>query len=81
MQELDYSNILIESDKAKNILLELYSLEGEASALPGEYDMNFKIRIENQDRYILKISRPDTDPETLDFQQKLLSHWSKAPKI
>ena len=80
MQEIDYSNILIDSDKAKNILLELYGLQGEASALPGEYDMNFKIRVKNQDRYILKISRPDTDPETLDFQQKLLSHLEQGPK-
>ena len=78
MQELEYSNMLIESDTAKNILLELYGLQGEASRLPGEYDMNFKIRIKNQDQYILKISRPDTDPKTLDFQQKLLSHLEQG---
>ncbi len=74
MQQGAHSNYLIEPRMAENILLELYGLQGEASPLPGEYDMNFKIRIKDEDRYILKISRPDTDPETLDFQQELLSH-------
>lgn len=87
MQEANYSNYLIESGMAENILLELYDLEGVASPLPGEYDMNFKIRINDEDRFILKISRPGTDPETLDFQQKLLSHLEgskqdiKAPMV
>ncbi len=87
MQKLDHSNYLIESKMAQNILLEIYGLQGEASPLPGEYDMNFKIRIKDQDQYILKISRPDTDRETLDFQQKLLSHLEegeqdiKAPSV
>ena len=78
MQKLDYSNYLIESKMAEKILLELYGLQGEASPLPGEYDMNFKIRIKDRDQYILKISRPDTDPDTLDFQQKLLSHLEEG---
>ncbi len=87
MQEADYSDYLIKSGMAENILLDLYGLEGEASPLPGEYDMNFKIRIKDEDRFILKISRPGTDPETLDFQQKLLSHLEgskqdiKAPMV
>ena len=78
MQKLDYSNYLIESKMAEKILLELYGLKGEASPLPGEYDMNFKIRVKDRDQYILKISRPDTDPDTLDFQQKLLSHLEEG---
>lgn len=87
MQEANYSNYLIESNMAESILLELYGLQAEASPLPGEYDMNFKIRIKDQDLYILKISRPDTDPDTLDFQQKLLCHLEEgqqdiiAPKV
>ncbi len=87
MQELDYNNLLIESATAEHILADLFGLKGEANPLPGEYDMNFRIRIEDQDQYILKISRPDEDPETLDFQQKLLGHLKdvaasiKAPVV
>ena len=74
MQNPDYHNLLIEPHSAENLLLELYGIKGEAYPLPGEYDMNFRIRVEDQDQYILKISRPQEDPETLDFQEKLLGH-------
>jgi len=78
MQELDYRNFLIESARAESILFEHYGLQGKASPLPGEYDMNFRIDIEGKDQYILKIARPDTDTETLDFQQKLLIHLEQS---
>lgn len=78
MQELDDSNFLIKTSTAENILFEHYGLNGKASPLPGEYDMNFRICIEGNELYILKISRPDTDTETLDFQQKLLSHLGQS---
>ena len=47
---------------------------GHASALPGELDFNFRIKLENSEGYILKISRPDEDEEYLDFQQQLLQY-------
>ncbi len=74
MEELNYDNILISPQKAEEILFQLYGIVGEASSLPGESDMNFKIQVKNKDRYILKISRPGEAIETLDFQQKLLQH-------
>ena len=79
MQEPDYNSLVIEPSTAEKILLDVYQLTGKASLLPGEYDMNFKICIDDKDQYILKISRPDTDPETLDFQQKLLVHVEDGP--
>ncbi len=74
MKELSYDEILISPNKAVEILFQFYGIIGEASMLPGEYDMNFKIRVESKDTYILKISRPGTAFEELDFQQKLLQH-------
>ena len=74
MEELSYDEILINPNKAEEILFQLYGIVGQASELPGEYDMNFKIQVNHKDSYILKISRPGEAIETLDFQQNLLQH-------
>ncbi len=74
MEELSYDEILINPNKAEEILFQLYGIVGQAIELPGEYDMNFKIQVNHKDSYILKISRPGEAIETLDFQQNLLQH-------
>ena len=71
---MSYIDSKIISIQAEKILLQLFNISGEASALPGEIDFNFKIRIDNKDRFILKISRPDEEYNYLDFQQKLLQY-------
>ena len=70
----NYSNLKITKHQAEAILLELYGITGIASTLPGEIDFNFRIKVENKDGYILKISRPDENENTLDFQQQLLQY-------
>lgn len=74
MKDMQYKNFLIKAGTAEDILLTSFGIKGSASSLPGEYDMNFRIRVNDKDEYILKISRPDTELNTLDFQQKLLCH-------
>ena len=74
MEELNYDDILIKPHEAEEILFQQYGIKGDASPLPGEYDMNFKIHVDKKDSYILKISRPGVAIESLDFQQKLLQH-------
>lgn len=87
MAKAAYNNVLIETAEAETLLRELYSITGQATRLPGEYDMNFKIHLNKEDRYILKIARPGTPVDTIDFQQKLLRHLEKseeeitAPKV
>lgn len=71
---MDYNKLNITTEKAENILFELFKIEGIAIALPGELDFNFRIKIENKEGYILKISRPDDDENYLSFQQKLLHY-------
>ena len=78
MEELNYDDILIKPNKAEEILFQQYGIKGEASLLPGEYDMNFKIHVNKKDTYILKISRPGVAIEELDFQQKLLQHLAES---
>lgn len=69
---MDYGTIKITTEQAENILFELFNIKGTATTLPGEVDFNFRIKIDNEEGYILKVSRPDEDDNYLDFQQKLL---------
>ncbi|OSY86831.1 peptidase M23 [Tenacibaculum holothuriorum] len=69
---MDYTTIKIDTIQAEAILLELFDVKGTAKELPGEVDFNFRIKIKDEYRYILKISRPEEDEDYLDFQQKLL---------
>ena len=77
---MDYSTIKISSSEAEKILFELYNIKGRASSLPGYIDFNFRIKIENQEGYILKISRPEENKKYLDFQQYLLQYIKSSDK-
>ena len=71
---MNYSEVLITTKQAEDILFTLFNIKGKASKLPGEIDFNFKIKSDRGDEYLLKISRPEEDENYLDFQQKLLQH-------
>lgn len=84
---MNYSRLKITPVQAEALLLDLFDISGVATPLPGELDFNFKINLANENRYILKISRPDEEEGYLDFQQKLLQHIAAqdpniiAPKV
>ena len=84
---MNYNQIKIAPKQAVEILYKLYNIKGKASELPGEVDFNFRIKIDNSEGYILKISRPNENEEYLDFQQKLLQYVENsnqdiiAPKV
>jgi len=44
MSSSAYQQILISVNQAEIILQELYGIIGEVEVLPGEFDMNFKIK-------------------------------------
>ena len=77
----------ISTKRAKEILFELFDIKGIAHPLPGEIDINFRIKIKNEAGYILKISRPDEDQENYEFQKDILQFIEKhgeeiiAPKV
>jgi len=73
----DYSSISIKPEQAARIASEMYGLEGTAVPLPGELDFNFLIDT-GEVRYLLKVSRPDTDLEYLEFQQAILQHAANS---
>jgi 4-aminobutyrate aminotransferase-like enzyme/Ser/Thr protein kinase RdoA (MazF antagonist) len=74
----DYSALLIGEREAEKIVRENYGIEGIAEFLPGEIDINFKIRDRHQRAFVLKISRPNASLEYLDFQQQLLTHLAAS---
>jgi 4-aminobutyrate aminotransferase-like enzyme/Ser/Thr protein kinase RdoA (MazF antagonist) len=76
--ELNYSKLLIDPAEAEAIVKDLYNINGKATKLDGELDINFRINCSDSGSYILKISRPDTDTAFLDFQQKLLQYASES---
>ena len=84
---MTYQTIKISTQQAETFLFQLYQIKGKATELPGEIDFNFRIKTENSEDYILKISRPNEDETFLDFQQKLLQHVEEngkhiiAPKL
>ena len=79
---MHYKDFKITTAQAEYILLECFNRKGSAVPLPGELDFNFRISIENGEKYILKISRPGENECYLDFQQKLLQFiQSKAQNL
>jgi 4-aminobutyrate aminotransferase-like enzyme/Ser/Thr protein kinase RdoA (MazF antagonist) len=71
---MQYNTIKITTYEAEKILNELYGLKGVVTPLPGEIDFNFRVKKEESEGFILKVSRPNEDDSYLDFQQKLLQH-------
>ncbi len=72
--EMNYSKLFLSNSEVSAIVKGLYNIEGTAIKLDGELDLNFKIECNNSTAYILKISRPGTDLQFLNFQQALLQH-------
>ncbi len=70
----EFTELSLSEKKAETIAWELYGIKGKARSLPGEIDMNFKIQVSDANAFVLKISRPGTSLEYLQFQQELLKH-------
>ncbi|MBO3099439.1 aminotransferase class III-fold pyridoxal phosphate-dependent enzyme [Gelidibacter pelagius] len=84
---MNYDNLKISNQQAEDILFKLFQIKGKATELPGELDFNFRIKVDNDPGYILKISRPNENESYLDFQQQLLQFVADhgrnlmAPKV
>ena len=84
---MSYTDIKINIKQAENILLKVYGIHGIASKLPGYVDFNFRMKVKNNESFILKISRPEESKKYLEFQQNLLQYIEDrdedliAPKV
>ena len=76
------SNNQISIKEAEDVLYHTYGISGTASKLPGYADYNFRIKVENKNAYILKISRPDANEDFIMFLQEILLHLEhNAPDL
>ena len=77
---MNYKKLVLSTKKVERIVKKEYGIEGSASKLPGEIDINYKISTKDSQDYILKISRPDTTADYLDFQIKILKFINSKKK-
>ncbi|MGB6153833.1 MAG: aminotransferase class III-fold pyridoxal phosphate-dependent enzyme [Pricia sp.] len=84
---MTFASLNISPQKAESLALALFNVHGSATPLPGYIDFNFRIKGDDGDGHILKISRPDENWAYLDFQQQLLLHVAQnghgliAPRV
>lgn len=57
-----------------------FSLKGELQVLHGELDANYCLKTETGS-YLVKVSRPGTDINGIDFQESLLLHLAEHPEV
>jgi len=58
---------------AARLLSEVYNLSAsEISALPGEYDLNFRVRTADGQGYVLKVMHPSRALPEIDLQCRAL---------
>ena len=69
---MNYKKLVLSVNEVQKIVKKEYGIEGSALKLQGEIDINYKISTRNSQDYILKISRPDSPSDYLDFQIKIL---------
>jgi 4-aminobutyrate aminotransferase-like enzyme/Ser/Thr protein kinase RdoA (MazF antagonist) len=73
--------------QVENFLLENYGLKGKAFSLLGEIDLNFRIELKKEPRFILKITDANEKIDYLSFQIEILNYLENcefnivAPKI
>src|ERR1051326_1921989 len=67
---------------AERIAHDVYGMQLEACALPGEHDRNFLLEAGDRQRFVLKIARAGEQWETLDLQNQALAHLAQqAPDL
>ncbi|MEM6319039.1 MAG: aminotransferase class III-fold pyridoxal phosphate-dependent enzyme, partial [Bacteroidota bacterium] len=60
--------------QAANLVFEIFGIQGSATALPGEMDLNFLIRTNAEEKYVLKIESSTRALENLQLQNSALQH-------
>jgi len=68
--------------EAARLAREVYGLEANARALPGEFDDNFHLTTADGRAFVLKVMHPAREPSFIDLQCKALAHLSeRAPQL
>ncbi len=67
-------NQVVSLAEASKLVLEHYGFQGQLKKLPGEEDFNFFLKTEKGATYTIKISRPNTDLQIIQFQSAIMNH-------
>lgn len=57
---------------------DLYGVKGTLNPLPGEVDLNYRVKTPQGNDYIFKVSAPGSSPELMDMQTALLEHVASS---
>lgn len=72
------ANPPLKEGEAARLAREIYALEVRATALPGEYDDNFRLHAGDGREFVLKIMHPSREPSFVDLQCRALEHLNQA---
>ncbi len=64
--------------EAARLVFKHYGFEGQLKKLPGEEDFNFFLKTETEESYTVKISRPATDLQVIQFQSAIMNHLAAS---
>lgn len=56
------------------VLVDDYGLNAQLVPLDGEYDLNIRVDVEGEARAVLKVMRPDCNPDFIDMQCRAMAH-------
>ena len=74
---LSGEHVPMEAPEAKQLLKNVYGIDGELVRLPAEKDDTFKVSVDGKPFYVLKVANPHDPDNELDFQIKLMAHVAK----
>ncbi|MBT4890567.1 MAG: aminotransferase class III-fold pyridoxal phosphate-dependent enzyme, partial [Rhodospirillales bacterium] len=74
MCALNLKEAVIGLNEAEEIASHYYGIEGKAMALEGELDLNFRITVNSEEAYVLKVHNAYADTASLDAQNAMLIH-------
>jgi len=77
MSTYDFDKINISEAQALQIAQTHFNKTGAIKKLSGDIDFNFYLRTEEGKEFTLKISRPNTDRNEIDFQSAIMWHLVK----
>lgn len=74
--------VAITTREAERMARELYRVTAVATALPGEYDSNFHLRVNDGREFVLKCMHPARETAFIDMQCSALRHLeTHAPRL
>jgi Ser/Thr protein kinase RdoA (MazF antagonist) len=68
-------------DDAAGLLRRHWAIEGSLSVLPSERDRNFRVDVEGDPRYVLKVANLAEDATFLDLQDRVMTHVAGSAAI